>query len=274
MIRIRPSKRTLILMITLSCSFWTGAFLLKRWYCDRSKSQGEKTIQQIISHPCSEYRLPHSLLTQLLNITPQTSLMTIDLKRCKERLQDALVFEDIRLSKAPPSTLYISYRLRRPVAQLAAIDNIGVDQNGTLFPLYPFYTPLALPSLFLPLSPQPTVSELQQETDCRKEMAIGLNLLSLLTPLCKKNGLSLTALDLSRSTHSSFFRREIIATLSPKNEKDKLIYLRLNTKQPEQTAHTLSLLLPHIHTNKSGTIDLRFKGNALVSEELIRRSTS
>ena len=251
---MKRTSSSLIFILVVSSLFWTGAFFTRRLYLERRASQ-VTTLRRIASHPHSEYKLPNALFTQLLGITPQTSLHALNCNALKEHLLATSVFEDIHLSKAPPSTLYISYSMKKPVAKLAANENIGIDIHGNLFPLHPFYPPLRLPSLFI----SPSTAE--------QELAIGLEILSLLQPICKKHSLQLSTIDLSRSTHTSFFRRESVVTLlSPQNEP---IYLRLNTKKIEETQASLSKLLSRLNTTKSGTIDLRFEKIALVSEEFL-----
>ncbi len=252
--KVKRTSSSLILVLVVSSLFWTGAFFIKRLYLERQASQ-VTTLRRIASHPHSEYRLPNALFTQLLGITPQTSLHTLNCNALTENLLATSVFETIHLSKAPPSTLYISYSMKKPVAKLAANEHIGIDAHGNLLPLHPFYPPLNLPSLFI----SPSTAE--------QELSIGLELLSLLTPICKKHSLHLSTIDLSRSTHTSFFRRETVITLL--STQNKPIYLRLNTKKIGEIQTTLSQLLSRLNTTKSGTIDLRFERIALVSEEFL-----
>jgi hypothetical protein len=251
---VKRTATPLILILIISTLFWTGAFFIKRLYLERQASQ-VTALRRIASHPRSEYKIPNTLFTQLLGITQQTSLHTLNCQTLTERLLATSVFETVHLSKALPSTLYISYSMKKPVAKLTANENIGIDAHGNLFPLHPFYPPLRLPSLII----SPSTAE--------QELFTGLEILSLLTPICKKNSLHLSTIDLSRSTHTSFFRRETVVTLlSTQNEP---IYLRLNTKKTTKIPAMLSKLLAHLNTTKSGTIDLRFEKIALVSEEFL-----
>jgi len=262
-------RRVFVIILALSTFFWTGVFFVKRSWSDHQRSSCQDprwTIRRIASHPQSEYRLPHALLTQLLGITPTTSLYAIDCKELAKRLLTTEIFEKVHVSRAPPSTLYVSYCLKRPVAQLATVQNIGIDAQGEIFPLYPFYAPLFLPSFVVPVSDSSSLTELQECLRSRKEMKVGLELLSLLQRVCRQHRLHLSTIDLSRSTHESFFRREIIVTLS--SSKGGLIYLRLN-KDLSEIPTVLAQLFPRLNMTKSGTIDLRFTGSALVSEELL-----
>ena len=57
---------------------------------------------------------------------------------------------EVKLIK--PSTLYVDYTVRQPVGWVYDYENIGIDKEGFLIPMHPFFPPKNLPEIYLGLS--------------------------------------------------------------------------------------------------------------------------
>lgn len=66
----------------------------------------------------------------------------------KKRLESLPMIEQSSVSKKR-STLIFSYTMRQPLFKLADYDNVGIDKEGALFPLYPYYVPRKYVNLVL-----------------------------------------------------------------------------------------------------------------------------
>jgi len=234
-------KKTFSTLIIFSILFWVSLFSLWQLH-SRNLQQKCQDPQWTLSHinttVTGPYKLPHTLFLHLLGIDTPCSLFTLDLNKASATLQSFSAFKTVRLSKIPPSTLAIDYALRIPLAQLD--DNRAVDKTGASFELSPFYPPLTLPRFI-----------------CEEEdIQMGLRLLHTLSEY------KIECIDLSKCRHKSPFRKEIVITLSHG------LYLRLNPDKLDKNLSLLSRLLPQLHTDMPGTVDLRYTEYAIVSKEL------
>lgn len=56
-----------------------------------------------------------------------------------EKLLKLPIIYSAEVKKIKPNKVYISYEMRSPVALFGDYENMGIDDNGKVFPIYPFY---------------------------------------------------------------------------------------------------------------------------------------
>jgi hypothetical protein len=79
---------------------------------------------------------------------PLSSFNAAQAERC---LTACPVIEKARVVVEKPSTLYIDYNTRQPIAWLYDYVNLGVDEKRCCFPVVPFLSPKNLPEIYLGL---------------------------------------------------------------------------------------------------------------------------
>lgn len=151
-------------------------------------------------------------LTELLGLSVDRSinLLQIDLRTSEQRLLDFPLFKQVKLKKIKPGTLHLDYELREPIAFLADLSNIAIDELGVRFPFHPFFTPKRLPEIYLGLSERSEDNPLTINALIDR----ALNYLQQLHPLIKPQGkYTLKRLDLSKIDRESFGQRELILVI-------------------------------------------------------------
>jgi hypothetical protein len=124
----------------------------------------------------------------------------------KKRLESLPMIKQSSVSKKR-STLIFSYTMREPFFKLADYDNVGIDEEGALFPLYPYYVPRKYVSLVLgdglPADPFGSViKEGRFEEAKRLYQALKTD---------ETDALELTLMDLSQVDAVSMGRRSVVA---------------------------------------------------------------
>jgi cell division septal protein FtsQ len=84
-----------------------------------------------------------------LSVDQPTNLYMLSLDEAKKRLLKSPLIRSVVIKRVKPGTLYIDYRVRKPVAFLADYSNTAIDQEGYLIPFAPFFTPKNLPEIVL-----------------------------------------------------------------------------------------------------------------------------
>jgi cell division septal protein FtsQ len=105
------------------------------------------TIREIYQTGSEQLALPSEYLAEVLDLSVDrpTNLHALDLEEAHEQLLSSPWIREARLKKLPPSTLYIDYEVRDPIATLS--EGMGIDLEGRWFPLAPFLKDCGLPRL-------------------------------------------------------------------------------------------------------------------------------
>jgi hypothetical protein len=109
-----------------------------------------------------------------------------------------------KIRRVSPSSLYIDYEVRKPIARLADYQNTALDRNGHLFPIAPFFAPKHLPEVYLGLPPF-TNWQIQGPY-----FQIALEILQFLETAPWKEGLRIQRIDVSNAFAPSLGQREIV----------------------------------------------------------------
>jgi hypothetical protein len=173
-----------------------------------------------------------------------------DLKRAKEQLLRSPLISRAEVKLIKPSTLYIDYTVRQPIAFLADYENVAIDKEGYLFPFTPFFSPKNLPEIYIGLSPfsLPT-SELDKPLATwnaplqGKYMELAFHLLSIISDPAVRDIFNVKQIDISKAFAESYGVREIVIRAEDEilmNSGARQVrfvmprFLRLSTKQYAQ----------------------------------------
>jgi hypothetical protein len=256
-------------------SLCAWAVVLGVWHWQQCRQEEKANdprwkVEKIAHRSLTEDRLPSGVLSELLELQADNplSLFAIQPKKMKRLLEGYPPIKQARIIRLLPSTLSIEYTLRKPVALIAGVKNVALDEMGKAIFLYPFFSPKRLPRIILPHHSCESLESLQRELSSMKETAVALDLLSLLEPIAESCHFVVDIVDTSRLTHENFFRREIVVALLPQSGKKKTLYLRLCPHTISQSLSHLSSLFDHLPLPfaSSCIIDLRYPCFALLKK--------
>ncbi len=84
-----------------------------------------------------------------LSIDKPVNLADFDCQAAEQKLLATHFVKEAHVQRAPPSTLYIDYTVRSPIAAIADYQNLAIDDEGILFPVSPYLSPKRLPEIYL-----------------------------------------------------------------------------------------------------------------------------
>lgn len=146
----------------------------------------------------------------------------ISLKKKKKKLLSTPMIKEAHLQLYPPSTLYVDYTLREPIAFLSDYENIAVDEEGKLFPFYPFYSPKELPRIYLGNT---CLDELSFKSFLKGEcFFLAKEILALLKQPAYFADFRVSAIDVSHAFEKSLGKQEIVLDISG-GHKESFPYL-------------------------------------------------
>lgn len=206
-------------MLFSSILFWVAVFLAWRCHCvqlEKRKEDPRWTLRRIAARPRTADRLPFSVLSEMAQVSSEQprSLFALCPRKVQLEISACPAVSYVRVWRLLPGTLGIEYALRHPIARLAGVKNVGVDAQGKLFFLSPFFAPKRLPSIALSVPFCRDLRTLQERVLHEGELVDALELLPLLTKSLLPNDLCVTGVDCSRKQHTNIFRREVVLTLS------------------------------------------------------------
>ncbi len=145
-----PKALLQIFLITLLVS---GSATLIWLYREHIKVVGSKddryNIVAMIQTGPQPQQLPSDYLIEVLELSVDkpTNLYLFDTKKAEKKLLATPFIRGAKVKKVKPNAISVDYTLRRPIAKLIDQEKVGVDQEGKLFPLEPFYSLEGLPQL-------------------------------------------------------------------------------------------------------------------------------
>ncbi|MGR3912492.1 MAG: hypothetical protein QRY71_04200 [Candidatus Rhabdochlamydia sp.] len=215
----------------------------------------EHPICRIIQTTSQQERLSTSYLAYLMNISADKPAKAkyFDTRLAKKQLLTSPLIKEAYVQLIKPDTLYIDYAVRHPVAWIEDYENMAVDEERTLFPITPFFSPKKLPRMLLDLN----LCEAKwgaRITSYRLELA--LQCLKTLESL----SVNVHKIDVSKAEYASLGQREIIVTLE--EEKRERI-LRLTPKDFAKEIGNYLELRPNL-TLTDHVIDLRIPKLAFI----------
>lgn len=196
-----------------------------------------------------------------LSVDKPQNLFAFDLSAGEKRLFQSGVIKQARLSKEPPNTLVVDYVVREPLAYIADYSNLVIDEEGTTFPLTPYFTPKILPSIYLGIKIIPlSYGKLADE-----KFKIALDILEFFKKLDLKK-VTLQKIDVSNIRANTIGKQEIIVVLTEELGGERFArYLRLTPENYiEEIEHYLNL--KQMGMSGDLIIDLRLLPNAYLTQ--------
>lgn len=186
-------------------------------------------INSIIQTGPQKDALKTVYLAELLHLSfdRPLSIHNFDSEKAKSLLLRSPVIKEARVSLVPPQTIYIDYTVRQPIAILYDLENRGIDEEGHIFPLSPFFPPKKLPEIYFNELPPPG-----------KSYDLARSIIKLLS----KAPFTIKRIDVSCAFANTYGKREIVLLLEDeilrkRAGKDEIFtfprLLRLNTKNYE-----------------------------------------
>lgn len=187
---------------------------------DRHKRQNETyKITAIVQTGPEKEALKTSYLAELLSLSVDhpINLYAFDLKKGEEKLLTSPLIARAKIKRIPPGTLYIDYETRKPIAWLSDYRNVGIDREGYIFPITPFFSPKELPEIYLGLPPFATPEDrfgrkggLWQTPLRNRYLSLAFEILQFLEGSPWREGLRLKRIDVSNAFAPSLGQREIV----------------------------------------------------------------
>src|SRR3990167_1325988 len=215
-------RKALVVLIGsfLMTTFLGGGFLLlyKNWKYKRLCDDRYRIVSILQTGPEKE-ALKTVYLTELLKLSTDQpiNLFAIDLKQAETSLLNSPLISSATVKRMPPGALYIDYEIRRPIAWLADYQNIGIDRDGYLFPISPFFSPKEMPEIYLGLPPFGESADRYlreggkwEEPLQNKYLSLAFDILQTFEGMDWKEGLRIKRIDVSNAFAPSLGRREIV----------------------------------------------------------------
>lgn len=248
------SFRSAFFIILLSILVVSGTSFLGWVYLDSIKEQRKRSDKYVITaivQSCSNGpALPTLFLAELfeLSVDKPTNLYLFNSKEALRKLVECPFIKEASLKKISPGTIYVEYKLRRPVAFVADLVNTAVDSEGAFFPYAPFFPAKDLPQIYLG---DENVQDLKQ---------LALELLHLL----EKEKILFKRIDVSRACAPSCGQREVVIIAGH-------YILRLAAEDYSQQIANFLALKRHLGAHQDfrpAVIDLRIQDLAFISLNL------
>lgn len=226
-----------ILWIVLSTMIVSGSAFTGWFYFlhvkEKRESNSQYTIVALVQNCSSTDALKSVYLSELLGLSLDipTNLYQFDIEKGKEKLLSSPVIQEAKLKKISPSALYVEYTMRQPMAYLGEFTHAAIDQQGVIFPVFPFYTPKKLPILILGLYDKSVTWGTNVSTLLTTQKAF--DLLKQCQSLFSSTA-EIKTIDVSKMDADSVGHREIVIKMEIKNELPKNeFFLRLNAQNPK-----------------------------------------
>ena len=201
----------------------TGGYWLWTKHRNERLKSDKYQITSIIQTGPEKEPLKTAYLAELLGLSSDcpTLLYALDMKKALAKLNASPLIASAKIKRIAPSTLYIDYEVRKPVAWAADYKNTAVDQDGYLFPVSPFFSPKNLPEIYLGLS------EFSGWQVRGSHFELALEILQFLETAPWKEGLHIKRIDVSNAFAPSLGQREVVIfteeELSLRNEADEIV---------------------------------------------------
>lgn len=201
------------LVVSLS-SYWAWTHFHQR----RIHDEANRIVAIIQTGPEKE-ALKTSYLAELLGLSADhpSQIYAFDLKKAEQKLLASPLIQSAKIKRLPPNTLYIDYELRRPIARLIDYQNLGIDRDGYVFPIHPFFSPKNLAEVYLGLPAFGAPEDAMGRQGGRwltpiknKHLHLAFEILQFLEGSSWREGLRVKRIDVSNAFAPSLGQREIV----------------------------------------------------------------
>lgn len=195
-------------------------------------------------------------LCQLMDLSKDNpkKISSFDVKLAEKKLLTSPLIQEAFVKVIKPSSIYIDYTVRQPVAKIRDFENLAIDKEGYPIPMYPFFPPKNLPEIFLGAESFPECLEGKLLIDWGRPIEgalaeISLDVLQKLQPL-SKDLFKIKSIDVSKALDESLGKREIVIAL----ENELLIHL---DQDPFSSIHLLRLSSKNYAKELGNYLELR-----------------
>ncbi len=235
-------------------------------------SASSPVVEAIVQTGPQKEALKIEYLAELLNLSSDRpcKVAAFHVDKAKSALLRSPLIASAEVKLIKPSTVYVDYTVRQPVAWLEDYENVVIDKEGYPFPFTPFFAPKNLPALYFGWGAfgGETASAQWGRPLRGKEVSLGFDILNALASLADSNLCRVVRIDLSHAFADSYGMREIVLSiedtmvihsqgedvhyviprllrLSTKNYAEGLgNYLKLRERLLEEEQHKLALSSP------------------------------
>lgn len=176
-------------------------------------------LTTLIQKTPTRQTLSPRFFSNYLGLNPQgknLAIKRLDIDKINKKLKSFPIFKSIDAEMTKEGALQVSYFLRNPEYQLKDYSHCGVDEEGFIVPLTPFYTPKKLTQIFLGL---------EQLTFLKAHHITLANQVMDFFRLHQLDQLTVAMIDLSKMKAAIKSHQEVIVTVE---FLDKKHYLRLH----------------------------------------------
>jgi hypothetical protein len=266
-----------ILFVVLSVSLAITGFSFKayqRWYINgvKIRSSHEFMINGIYQTGSKKEGISTNALAEMLDLSIDrpVHLLDFDEKKMEQKLMSYPIFKSVKISKRKPSSIYIDYDLRDPIAVSSDYLDAVIDDDGVIFPYRDFFTQKKLPHVYFGIA---------EEGDLQAKKEMFFTLLKTAKNKLEPLQFRVVLIDVSKLFAESFSKRELI--LKVEQEESSLpftYYLRMNGHDHDMLLSNFIVLYHKELKNKqklwlklhpeqappAKIIDLRLDGMALI----------
>jgi hypothetical protein len=273
---ILPLPTALLWIIGSTLVVTGSAYSIMKGVGREHRGEKEHFIYKIIQTGPHTDALKTDYLAEMMELSSDhpTPVRTFNAHQVTRKLLQMPMIKEVVVSVLPPDTVYVDYTLRQPIAMLYDYENVAVDEEGFLFPFFPFFSPKMLPEFYFgPQLQRDERTVFHQPVEGREWLLI-MRVLTLLRPVATDYAVSIKRIDVSHAFEASLGRQEIVVDLVNEEacllSKQRFFHrLRLHPQDYEQQLGNYFVLHQELLSdqgNEERVIDLRMQGLALIQE--------
>lgn len=252
-------------VLFVSGTLW-GAWGVYQAFLSSRAEDSKYRIRALVQTGPEREALKSSFLAELLQLSTDRNhnLYRFDLKAARERLLAFPLIKEAKLQRIPPQTLFIDYKIRKPIAFLVDRTNTAFDDEFTLIPVRPFFPPKRLAKIYWGFSAEDSLAW-GDRLDGPKTVLIQ----QLLNAFGENLNEWISLIDLSSVFLDSWGQRKLVVTVerSLENGEKREKILILNPKEVEKGVLSYRALQRYELAEgplESKVIDLRIPGKGIL----------
>jgi hypothetical protein len=241
-----PLARALLWIVASTLVVTGSGFAAMKAYLKWDKkrtSDSSYNIATIIQTGPEKEALRTDYLAELMGLScdkPQNTVR-FDCAKAQENLLRSPVIKEAIVKKELPNALHVDYTVRQPVARLFDYTNHAIDEEGAIFPIFPFFSPKNLPELYF-----------GKGIIDREKIKLAL---ALLAQFGKHEEVHVERIDVSKAFAETLGAREIVVLVQ---EGQTTYHLRLSAAEiSDQITHYITLRETLLADPRPCVVDLR-----------------
>ncbi len=208
-------------ILTLS----TATFVVSEFFYEISINKmldAKYQIDTIIQRGLVREALPTIFFAEILGLSYDkvTNFFTFDERVAEKKILSNNVIKYVNVKKIKPNIIYIDYEVRQPIAVIADFSNRAIDDEAFIFQLAPYFPVMKLPSIYL------GINKIDEDL-VNERVNLAFHIMKIIEYALLPHDITLEYIDLSRVSHPSYGKREIVVIFEVSCRKH---YLRLNVK--------------------------------------------